>query len=58
MMRKTALALTLLFTVSIFFGGQFANLVGANWIPSGPYITVVSPTNMELTMLAQQSCLR
>lgn len=44
-MKKTSLALTILFTVSIFFGVQFANLVEANWIPSGPYITVVLPTN-------------
>jgi hypothetical protein len=44
-MKKIALALTILFTASIFFGTQFAKLVEANWTPSGPYITVVSPTN-------------
>jgi len=43
--KMKTLALITLFTFSIFFGVQFAELVEANWIPSGPYITIVSPTN-------------
>jgi hypothetical protein len=44
-MKKIALALTILLTVSIMLGVQAVKLAEANFTPSGPYITVVSPTN-------------
>ena len=44
-MKKVAYALTLVFTVSIMLGVQAVKLAEANFIPPGPYITVVSPAN-------------